>query len=176
MSDTDGDRKRPTEPGPGWMGRGPGSSPSTGPGSGSRAVRGVSARRGRGAVAASILGVLILGSYLAAAPGQIGSLPGSFLVSVAVLVVAFWFPAMRIGSARDVVADWLPLLVWLLAWTLVWDLATSGVVGERALFQEWWIVYPAGVVVLGALLALHGAVVGRGQGRSGAPAGDVDDV
>ncbi len=164
MSDADDGTRGSTGPGPGWMGRGPDSSPATGPGSGSKAVRGVSARRGRAAVAASILGVLILGGYFAAAPRELGSPPGSFLISAVVLGVAFWFPAMRIGSARDVVAGWLPLGVWLLAWTLVWDLATSGVVGERALFQEWWIVYPAGVLVLGALLALHGAVVGRSAG------------
>lgn len=134
------------------------------PGPDRKAVRGVSDRRGRGAVAASILGVLILGGYFAAAPGELGALPGSFLISAVVLAVAFWFPAMRITSARDVLAGWLPLGIWLLAWTLVWDLATSGVVGDRALFQEWWIVYPAGVVVLGALLALHGAIMGRGAG------------
>lgn len=147
--------------GPGWMGRGPGSSPASGPGSGRSAVPGVGARRGRGAVAASLLGVLILGGYFVAAPGDLGALPGSYLISAAVLVVAFWFPAMRIGSARDVLANGLSLTVWLLAWTLVWDLATSGVVGERTLFQEWWIVYPAGVLGLGALLALQGLIVGR---------------
>jgi succinate dehydrogenase/fumarate reductase cytochrome b subunit len=167
MSDADDGTRRSTGPGPGWMGRGPDSSPGSGPGSGSKAVRGVSDRRGRAAVAASILGALILGAYLAASPGELGSLPGSFLVSAIVLVVAFWFPAMRIGSVRDVRTGWLPLGVWLLAWTLVWDLATSGVVGERVLFQEWWIVYPAGVVVLGALLVLHGAVVGRNAGAAG---------
>ncbi len=134
------------------------------PGSGSRAVRGVGARRGRGAVAASILAILIMGAYFAAAPGQIGTLPGSFLVSAVVLVAAFWFPAMRIGSLGDIREGWFPLVVWLLAWTLVWDLAQSGVVGDRALFDEWWIVYPAGVLVLGLLLALHGAVVARRGG------------
>lgn len=163
MSDTEDGTRRSTGPG-------------AGTGSGSKAVRGLSDRRGRAAVAASILGVLIMGGYFAASPGELGSLPGSFLISAVVLAVAFWFPAMRIGSARDVVTGWIPLGVWLLAWTLVWDLATSGVVGQRALFQEWWIVYPAGVVVLGALLALHGAVVGRGRGRRGAPAGDIDDA
>jgi succinate dehydrogenase/fumarate reductase cytochrome b subunit len=115
-------------------------------------------------VAASILAALILGSYLAAAPGDLGALPSSFLVNAIVLVVAFWFPAMRIGSVRDVRNGWLSLVVWLLAWTLVWDLATSGIVGDRALFQEWWIVYPAGVLVLGLLLALHGAIVVRRGG------------
>lgn len=84
-----------------------------------------------------------------------------YLISAVVLVLAFWFPAVRLGSARAVVAAWRPLAVWLLAWTLVWDLATSGVTGERALFEEWWIVYPSGVLVLAGLLALHGAVVER---------------
>lgn len=130
------------------------------PGRGTKTVPEVSARRGRGAVAASILGVLILGGYFAASPGGLGMPPGSYLLSVAVLVVAFWFPAMRIGDARDVLSNWVALGVWLLAWTLVWDLATSGVTRTRELFDDWWIVYPAGVLLLGALLALHGAVVG----------------
>lgn len=132
-------------------------------------VRGVAGRRGRGAVAASILGVLLIGGYFAAAPGEIGALPASYLVSAAVLLVAFWFPAVRIGSLRELAAHGLALVAWLLAWTLVWDLATSGIVGERALFQEWWIVYPAGVLFLLALLALHATVVQRVEARPARP-------
>jgi hypothetical protein len=112
-------------------------------------------------VAASILAVVLVGSYFAASRGELGALPPGYLISAVVLALAFWFPAMRIGSAQAVLDGWLPLVVWLLAWTLVWDLATAGIVGERALLQEWWIVYPSGVLVLGALLALHGAVVSR---------------
>lgn len=117
--------------------------------------------RGRPAVAASILAVVLVGAYFAASRGELGSLPPGFLISAAVLGVAFWFPAVRLGSARDVLESWLPLGVWLLAWTLVWDLATAGVTGTRPLFSEWWIVYPSGVLVPAALLALHGTVVGR---------------
>lgn len=119
------------------------------------------ARRGRPAVAASILAVLLIGAYFSASRGELGTLPPEFLISAAVLVLGFWFPAQRIGSAREVRANWLPLGVWLLAWTLVWDLATSGVTGSRTLFSAWWVVYPVGVLMGAALLALHGAVVGR---------------
>ncbi len=125
---------------------------------------GMAGWRGRRAVAASILGVVLVGGYFAAPSGDAGALPGIYLLNAAILVVAFWFPAMRIESAGDVVRQWVPLLVWLLAWTLVWDLASSGIWGRRRVFQEWWLVYPSGVVVLGALLALHGAVVGRVEG------------
>lgn len=119
----------------------------------------VGARRGRGAVAASIVAVLLIGAYFAASEGNLGAMPGEYVLNAALLVVAFWFPAMRIGSVRDVARQWAPLLVWLLAWTLVWDLATSGIFAVRSFLQEWWIVYPTGVGVLGALLVLHGAVV-----------------
>lgn len=115
----------------------------------------------RGAIAGSILAVLLLGGYFAASRGSVGAVPGGYLVSAAVLSVAFWFPAVRLGSARDVVRSWRPLLAWILAWTLVWDLLTSGLLRTRTLAQEWWIVYPSGVLALGALLALHGAVVAR---------------
>lgn len=124
-------------------------------------------RRGTRAVAASIVGVLVIGGYFAAAPATMAAPGAGYLLSAAVVALAFWFPAVRIGSAREVVVQWRSLVVWLLAWTLVWDLATSGVTGERALFEEWWIVYPSGVLILGGLLALHGAVVGR-IGRAGA--------
>lgn len=123
--------------------------------------RGANWYRGRRAVAASIVGVFAIGGYFAAAPGRLSAPGADYVLSVAVLALAFWFPAVRIGSAREVVSNGRSLVVWLLAWTLVWDLATSGVTGERALFEEWWIVYPSGVLVLGGLLALHGAVVGR---------------
>lgn len=136
-----------------------------GVGSGSRAVRGAGALRGRSGVAASILGVLLIGGYFVASRGDQGVLPPGYLISAAVLLVAFWFPAIRIGSMRELVRSWAPVLVWLLAWTLVWDLAVAGIIGERELFEEWWIVYPSGVVVLGGLLALHAAVVGRVEGR-----------
>lgn len=124
-------------------------------------LRGVAGRRGRGAVAASILGVVLVGGYFAASPGELAVLPTGYLLSAAVLVVAFWFPARRIGSLRELAAGWLPLLAWLLAWTLVWDLATSGIIGQRELFEEWWIVYPSGVLFFAAMLALHAAVVQR---------------
>lgn len=138
-----------------------------GVGSGPRAVRGAGALRGRSGVAASILGVLLIGGYFAASRGDQGVLPTGYLISAAVLVVAFWFPAMRIGSVGELRGSWLPVLVWLAAWTLVWDLAVTGVIGERELFEEWWIVYPSGVLVLGALLALHGVVVERVEARRG---------
>lgn len=134
-------------------------------GEGARPVRPAAERQGRSAVAASIVGVLLIGGYFAAARGEAGALPVGYLISAGVLLAAFWFPALRIGAARDVLASWRPLVVWLLAWTLVWDLAVTGVIGERALFQDWWVVYPAGVLVLAALLALHGAVVERVRGR-----------
>lgn len=128
---------------------------------GPRPVRPEGERRGRAAVAGSIVGVLLIGGYFAASRGDLGALPAGYLVSAVVLVIAFWFPAVRIGSVRDVAASWRPLVVWLLAWTLVWDLAAAGVVGERSPFEEWWVVYPAGVGVLAGLLILHGAVVER---------------
>ena len=116
--------------------------------------------RGRAAVAASILGVLLIGSYFVSSGGDAGALPGEYLVNAALLVVAFWFPAMRVGSPADVRRQWIALVVWFGAWTLVWDLATSGLF-DRRLFQEWWLVYPSGVVLFMALLVLHGAAVGR---------------
>lgn len=116
-------------------------------------------------MAASVLAVLLIGGYFVAAPGDQGVLPAGYLISAAVVLVAFWFPAMRIGSVRELVKSWLPVLVWLLAWTLVWDLAVSGVVGERSLFEEWWIVYPSGVLALLGLLALHAKVVERVERR-----------
>lgn len=119
------------------------------------------ARRGRPAVAASILAVLLIGAYFAASWGRLGALPPEFLITAVVLAVAFWFPSQRIGSAREVGAKWRSLAVWLLAWTLVWDLATSGVTRSRALLEDWWVVYPAGLLLGAALLALHGAVVAR---------------
>lgn len=121
----------------------------------------VATARGRGAVGASIIAGLLIGGYFAASTAGGTSPRADYLVNAVVLTLAFWFPSQRIGSASDVLRSWLPLVVWLLAWTLVWDLATSGIIGERALFEEWWIVYPAGVVALLALLALHGWVVGR---------------
>ncbi len=130
-------------------------------GAGGGSGGGLTAARGRRGVAMSMLAIVLVGGYFAASRGQLGTLPPSFVISAVVLVLAFWFPAMRIGSARAVLESGLPLAAWLLAWTLVWDLATAGVVGDRALLEEWWIVYPSGVLVLGALLALHGAVVGR---------------
>lgn len=126
-----------------------------------RRGREAAGRGGRRAVAASIIGVLVIAGYLAAAPAMMAGPDAGYLLNAAVLALAFWFPAVRIGSAREVVSSWPSLGMWLLAWTLVWDLATSGVTGERALFEEWWIVYPSGVLLLGGLLALHGAVVGR---------------
>lgn len=129
-------------------------------------VAGVPAR-GRGAVAASILGAFLIGAYVAASPGGLRAFTGAFLLSAAVLALAFWFPAMRIASLAAVGRQWKGLVVWIVAWTLVWDLATSGILLRRAFFQEWWIVYPAGFLTLAGMLALHGAVMGwttrRGQ-------------
>ena len=116
--------------------------------------------RGRGAVAASILAVLLIGGYFATS-GEASALPAEFVIDAVVLALAFWFPAMRVGAPRDVVASWRSLLPWLLAWTLVWDLATSGITGGRALFSEWWLVYPSGVGTLVLLLLLHAFVVRR---------------
>jgi hypothetical protein len=117
--------------------------------------------RGRGAVAASILAIALIGGYFAAAPATGSAIPAGFVVDAVVLVLAFWFPAMRVASPRDVLRSWKALLPWLMAWTLVWDLASSGVTGERGLLQEWWLVYPAGVVGFTLLLLLHGLVVER---------------
>jgi hypothetical protein len=133
-----------------------------------RAVAGVPTR-GRGAVAASILGVLLIGAYFAASPGGVRTPLGDYLLNAVILAVAFWFPAMRVSAVADVARQWRGFLVWALAWTLVWDLATSGILVRRELFQEWWIVYPAGVLALAVLLTLHGAVLSRvvrpGPGR-----------
>lgn len=119
------------------------------------------AGRGPAAVAASILAVTLVGAYFAASRGELESLPGGFLINAVVLVLAFWFPAMRITSPRDVLRGGISLLLWLLAWTLVWDLAMSGIARTRSLFDEWWIVYPAGVIGVGLLLVLHGAALRR---------------
>lgn len=123
--------------------------------------RDVATIRGRGAIAASILGVLIIAGYFAASRGDLGSLPTGYLISALVLAVAFWFPAMRIGSLADLRGAWRPLTVWILAWTAVWDLATSGILGDREPLEEWWLVYPSGLLFFGALLALHAAIVRR---------------
>lgn len=119
--------------------------------------------RGPAAVAASILAVTLAGAYFAASRGELGSLPGGFLITAGVLGLAFWFPAMRIASPRDVVTGGVSLLLWLLAWTLVWDLATSGIGRTRSLFDDWWVVYPVGVIGVGLLLVLHGAALRRRQ-------------
>lgn len=134
-----------------------GTGPDRGPGTG--------AARGRGAVAASILAVLLVGAYFAGSRGDLGSLPAGYILSAAILVPTFWFPALRIGAPTDVVRSWRPLLGWLAAWTLVWDLATSGVLGTRTLFQEWWLVYPAGIAFFALLLLFHGWVVRRVAAR-----------
>lgn len=126
-------------------------------------VAGVPAR-GRGAVAASILAVLLIGLYFAAAPGGLRTPTGTFLLNAAIVAIAFWFPAKRVGSVADVARQWKGLLAWALAWTAVWDVATSGILlppEPRALFENWWLVYPAGVLTLAVLLLLHGAVVDR---------------
>ncbi len=115
--------------------------------------------RGRGAVAASILAVLLIGTYFAAAPGGIRTPVGEYLLHAAILAVAFWFPAMRVASIGDMARQWKGLLAWILAWTLVWDVATSGIFMRRQFFDHWWIVYPVGLVVLTALLLLHGGIV-----------------
>lgn len=120
--------------------------------------------RGPRAVAASILGATLLGLYFLASPGELTAFPPAFAVHAAVLVLGFWFPAMKIRSTGEVVRSWPKLLPWVLGWTLVWDLATAGIVGGRDLFQDWWIVYPSGVLIFGALLLLHGSAVGR-RGR-----------
>lgn len=129
------------------------------------------AGRGRAAVAASLLAVLLIAGYFAASGREPPATPGAYLLNGAILGVAFWFPALRIGSVRDMVRQWRPLAVWLVAWTLVWDLATSGLFDDRELLEDWWVVYPSGVAVVGALLALHGVIVARvdagtaGRGR-----------
>lgn len=125
--------------------------------------------RGRGAVAGSILAVTILSGYFAASRGELGSLPPAFLISGTVLALAFWFPAMRITSPGDVLRGGASLFLWLLAWTLVWDLAMSGIAGTRSLFDEWWIVYPAGVIGVALLLVLHGAALRRRGHGPGEP-------
>lgn len=117
--------------------------------------------RGRGAVAASILAVLLIGGYFAASPDLSSAMPAEFVVNAVVLVLVFWFPAMRLGSPGAVLRSWRALVPWLLAWTLVWDLATSGILGERELLEEWWLVYPSGVAALMALLLFHAWVVDR---------------
>lgn len=125
--------------------------------------------RGVGAVAASILAALLLSGYVAASPGSAGGLPAEFVVNAVILTLVYWFPAMRITAPRDVLRSWKTLGPWILAWTLVWDLATSGIVGERALLQEWWIVYPSGLAAMTALFLLHGLVVQRVGAARGNP-------
>lgn len=117
--------------------------------------------RGRSAVAASILAALLLGGYFMASPGTVGAMPAEFVVNAVVLVLAFWFPAMRAAEPADVLRSWKTLLPWLVAWTAVWDLASSGIVGGRELLQEWWLVYPSGVMVMLVLLLFHAYVVKR---------------
>ncbi|MFO7895042.1 MAG: hypothetical protein R6U63_15115 [Longimicrobiales bacterium] len=129
-------------------------------GTGSASASGPPAR-GRAAVAASMLAVLLIGGYVAAAPDTASAMSAEFAVNAVILVLAFWFPATRVGSPADVLAAWKALVPWLLAWTLVWDLATSGIVGRRALLQDWWLVYPAGVATFFVLLLFHGLVVAR---------------
>lgn len=131
-------------------------------------MTGFAEARGRPAVAASILAVTLVGAYFAASGGDLGALPGTFLVNAAVLVLGFWFPAVRMSAPRDVPRAWRSLLPWLLGWILVWDLASAGLMGERDLFQEWWLVYPSGVAFFAALLLLHGYVVRRWS-RPGSP-------
>jgi hypothetical protein len=123
-------------------------------------VAGVPAR-GRGAVAASILGGVLIGAFFAASPGGLRTPLGEYVLQAAILGVAFWIPAMRVASVRDVLRQWRGFLLWILVWTVAWDLATSGIFLRRELLQEWWIVYPAGVVTLFGLLLLHGAIMGR---------------
>jgi hypothetical protein len=121
-------------------------------------------RRGRGAIAASILGVLLIGAYVAASPGGLRTHTGAFLLNAAIVAIAFWLPAHRVGAVADVARQWKGLLAWAVAWTAVWDLSTSGILlpdEPRQLFDQWWIVYPAGVLALFALLSLQGAVVQR---------------
>lgn len=120
----------------------------------------LAAERGRRPVAASILAVTLIGAYFVSSGGAAG-FPVAFLIHAAVLVLAFWFPAMRTSSPGDVLTAWRSLVPWLLGWTLAWDLATAGVLGGRELFEEWWIVYPAGVLFIGGLLLLHGTAVRR---------------
>ena len=122
--------------------------------------------RGPKAVAASILAVAIIGTYFLASPGDLAAFPAAFLIHATVLGLGFWFPAMRTMEPGDVLRSWRKLLPWVLGWTLAWDLATAGVLGGRELFQEWWIVYPAGILLFGGLLLLHGAAVRRWRPRT----------
>lgn len=126
-------------------------------------------KRGPRAVAASILGATLLGLYFLASPGDLTAFPPVYAIHAGVLALGFWFPAVKIRSAGEVVGSWRKLLPWLLGWTLVWDLATAGIVGGRELFQDWWIVYPSGVLLFGALLLLHGSAVGRRPRRAVEP-------
>ena len=144
-------------------------------GAGERRTGGAGGARGRSAIAASILGVLLLGGYFAASRGELGAPSGAYWINAVVLAIAFWFPARRIGSPRELLGQWKSLLPWLLAWTLVWDLATSGILGTRGFLAEWWIVYPAGVLVLLALLLLHAFVVRRVDARSADDRSSSDD-
>ena len=128
-------------------------------------MSGLARERGPRAVAASILAVTLLGAYFAASVGGLGAFPAAYAVHAVVLGLGFWFPAMKVRSAGEVVRSWRPLLPWVLGWTLAWDLATAGIVGGRGLFEDWWIVYPSGVLIFGALLLLHGSAVRRRAGR-----------
>jgi hypothetical protein len=134
--------------------------------------------RGRSAVAASILVVLLIGTFFAAAPGGLATPWAPWLLNSAILAVAFLIPALRIGAMADVGRRWPGLLLWALLWTAVWDAATSGILLQRGqeMFQQWWIIYPAGVAMLLALLLLHGAVVDRVVRRGAARPGDGPTV
>lgn len=125
--------------------------------------------RGRQAVAASILAAVLLGVYFVASVGDLGAFPAVYAVHAVVLGLAFWFPAMKIGRPRDLLRTWPSLLPWMLGWTLVWDLATAGLVGGRELFESWWVVYPAGVLLLAVLLLIHAAAVRRWKRRGTTP-------
>lgn len=131
-------------------------------------MSGIAEARGRGAVAASLLAVLLIGGYSAASIGGLEGSTAVFALQAAVLILGFWFPAMRVASPAGVLRTWRSLLPWILGWTLVWDLATAGVMGGRDLFQEWWIVYPSGVAFFVALLLLHAFIVARWS-RAGSP-------
>lgn len=112
-------------------------------------------------VAATLLALLLIAGYFVASPGDQGSFPTAYLANAVVLGVTFWFPAMRLAAPRDLARQWSAILPWVLAWTLVWDLVTSGLLGTRRLFEEWWLVYPSSLLFFGALFLLHAAVAAR---------------
>jgi hypothetical protein len=121
-------------------------------------------------VAAAILGVVVVAGFFAAPGGEGGLVSPAYLVDASALILAFWFPAMHLEAPGDLVRRWRPLVLWLLSWTLVWDLGTAGVM-RRSVLDEWWLVYPSGVVVLGALLGLHAFIVQRLAARRAGPRG-----